>query len=209
LNLSILPADGSGTLQAVSPAGHFHPHGWSADGELVAVRSNTSGTDHDIVRWSLAKPDVIQPVVETPASEGFRGAMISPDGRWLAYASDQTGQQEIWVRPYPGPGAAVRISPNGGVEPVWARSGRELYYLEGTRLMAVAVTAGDRFNFSPATLLFDNDYLLSSQPPSYDVAPDGRFLMIKPIGGDTEVAPSQIVVIQNWLEELKRLVPTK
>ena len=160
------------------------------------------------MRWSLAKADVLQPVVETPASEGFRGARLSPDGRWLAYASDQTGQQEIWVRPYPGPGAAVRISPNGGVEPVWARSGRELYYLEGTRLMAVAVNTGDRFNFSPATLLFDNDYLLSTQPPSYDVARDGRFLMIKPIGGDTEVAPSQIVVIQNWHEELKRLVPT-
>ena len=146
-HLLILPADGSGTLQAASPAGHFHPHGWSADGELVAVRVNTPGTGNDIVRWSLAKPDLIQPVLETPAAEGWRGAMLSPDGRWLAYASDQTGQQEMWVRPYPGPGAAVRISPNGGVDPVWARSGRELYYLEGTRLMAVAVTAGDRFNF--------------------------------------------------------------
>jgi dipeptidyl aminopeptidase/acylaminoacyl peptidase len=209
--LVALPADGStGKPQAVSPVGHFHPAGWSGDGEeLVAVRVATpGGTREDIVRWSLAKPDVVQPVVETPAAEGVRGATLSPDRRWLAYASDQTGQQEIWVRPYPGPGAAVRISPNGGEEAVWARSGRELYYLEGTRLMAVAVTAGDRFNFSPATLLFDNNYLLSPQPPSYDVAWDGRFLMIKPIGGDTEVAPSQIVVIQNWFEELKRLVPT-
>lgn len=74
--------------------------------------------------------------------------------------------------------------------------------------MAVAVTGGDKFNLSQATLLCDNPYLLSAQPPSYDVAPDGRFLMIKPIGGDTAVAPSQIVVIQNWLEELKRLVPS-
>jgi len=72
--------------------------------------------------------------------------------------------------------------------------------------MAVTVTAGDRFSFSPATLLFDNDYLLGSQPPSYDVARDGRFLMLKPIGGDTAVAPSRVVVIQNWREELKRLV---
>ncbi len=159
------------------------------------------------MRWSLAKIDALQPVVETPATEGGNGTTLSPDGRWLAYASDQTGQQEIWVRPYPGPGAAVRISPNGGVEPVWARSGRELYYLEGTRLMAVAVTAGDRFNFSPATLLFDNDYLLSSLSPSYDVARDGRFLVLKPIRSDRAVAPSRVVVIQNWREELKRLVP--
>jgi serine/threonine-protein kinase len=207
-SLFVLPADGSGTPQAISPVGHFHPAGWSGDGEeLVAGRVATPGTGDDIVRWPVAKPDVVQPVVETPAAEGIRGAMLSPDGRWLAYASDQTGQQEIWLRPYPGPGAAVRISPNGGVEPVWARSGREFYYLEGTRLMAVAVTAGDRFNFSPPTLLFDNNFLQSSQPPSYDVTADGRFLIIKPIG-DTEVAPSQIVVIQNWTEELKRLVPT-
>jgi serine/threonine-protein kinase len=207
--VGVLPADGSGTLEAISPIGHFHPAGWSDNGEqLLAVRLGGPPTGDDIVRWSLAKPDIVEPVVETPAAEGLRGVMLSPDGRWLAYNSNQTGQQEIWVRPYPGLGAAVRISPSGGVEPVWARNGRELYYLDGTQLMAVAVTAGDRFEFSPPTVLFDNSYLLSSQPPSYDVAPDGRFLMLKPIGGITEVAPPQIIVIHNWFEELKRLVPT-
>jgi serine/threonine-protein kinase len=177
------------------------------DLDTLALRALMKATH--LLGLALASRGKRMPVVETPAAEGFRGAMLSLDGRWLAYASDQTGQQEIWGAALSGPGAAVRISPNGGVDPVSARSGRELYYLQGTRLMAVAVTAGDRFNFSPATLLFDNDYLLSSQPPSYDVALDGRFLMLKPTGGDTEAAPWQIVVIQNWTEELKRLVPTR
>ena len=208
--LFILPADGSvATPQVASPSGHFHPVAWPADrNEIVAVRVGSPQTGHDIVRWPLDKLDAIEAVVETPVSEGFSGAMLSPDGRWLAYASGQTGQQEIWVRPYPGPGAAVRVSPGGGVEPVWARNGRELYYLEGSRLMAVTVVPGERFNFSPAALLFDSTLIPSPQPPSYDVAPDGRFLIIKPVEGDSGVVPPQIVVIQNWFEELKRLVPT-
>jgi Tol biopolymer transport system component len=73
-------------------------------------------------------------VVATPASEGFSGASVSPDGRWLAYAADMTGQVEIWVRPYARTGPPVRVSPNGGLEPVWARHGRELFYLEGRKL---------------------------------------------------------------------------
>ena len=207
----VLPADGSTTTpQAISPAGHFHPYGWSADGgQIVAVRLGTKGTGNDIVRWSLAKTDTVQPLVETPANEGAEGAMVSHDGRWLAYASDQTGRQEIWVRPLAGPGAAVRVSPNGGVEPVWARSGRELYYLEGTQLMAVEVPSGESFAFSAPTRLFAFGYVRSPQPPSYDVAADGRFLVLKPVGGKTEAAPPQIVVVLNWHEELKRLVPTR
>ena len=78
-----------------------------------------------------AEPDSFEPVVATPTDEGIWGATLSPDGRWIAYTSNQTGQVEIWVRPYPGPGAPVRVSPSGGTEPVWARNGRELYYLEG------------------------------------------------------------------------------
>jgi hypothetical protein len=195
----------------VSPPGHFHAHGWSSDAqELVAVRWGTRSTGHDIVRWPLAKPDALQPVVETPAMEGGSGAALSPDGRWLAYASDQTGQHEIWIRPYPGPGAPSRISPSGGVEPVWARSGRELYYLEGNRLMMVAVSADDRRNFTPPKVLLDNDYFWGVQPPSYDVARDGRFLMIK--NADTPVQRStspRIVVVHNWFEELKRLMPAR
>jgi hypothetical protein len=85
---------------------------------VTPTRWNTPGTGTDIVRWPVLNPDFVQPVVATPAREGRTARVLSPDGRWLAYASDQTGQQEIWIRRHPGPVAPVRISPNGRVEPV-------------------------------------------------------------------------------------------
>jgi len=123
--------------------GHYHAHGWSADGsDIILARLARGNTD--LVKFSPQQKNEPQGVVATPANEGGQGAALSADGRWLAYASDQTGRGEIWVRPYPGPGPAVRVSPNGGTEPVWAKSGRELYYREQNRLMAVAVAVGDR-----------------------------------------------------------------
>ncbi len=116
-----------------------------------------------------------------------------------------TGEPEIWVRPYPGPGAPVRISPSGGLEPVWSRDGHELYYLEGSKMMAVRIETQPELRPQPAELLFDGDYFHRNRP-SYDVATDGRFLMIQPM--ITEQDESQIHIVLNWFEELKRLVPT-
>jgi hypothetical protein len=90
---------------------------------------------------------------------------------------------------------------------VWARNGRELFYLEGKKVMSVAVDAGSTFDFKPAKFLFEVAYLLNGQPPSYDVAADGRFLMIKPLG--ERAAASTILVVLNWLEELKQRVPSR
>ena len=180
-----LPADGGGTPEPMSPSsGHYHPHGWSADERdiiLVAVQGPTKSPD--IVRFSLKGAGDPQAVVATTAIEGMQGAALSPDSRWLAYASDETGQPEIWVRPYPGPGRAMRISPNGGVEPVWAKSGRELFYREQTRVMSVAVAVGTDLTFKPAAPLFESRYFHIGQPPTYDVAADGRFVMIKSADG--------------------------
>ena len=94
--------------------------------------------------------------------------------------SDETGRLEVWVRPYLRAGPAVRISANGGVEPLWAKNGRELFYLERNKMMSVAVSAGSEFNFKPATMLFESHYQHGGQPPTYDVAADGRFVMTKP-----------------------------
>jgi hypothetical protein len=93
----------------------------------------------------------------------------------------------------------VRISSNGGGEPVWARNGKELYYIEGESMMAVAVEAGATFNFKPATRLFESKYGRSAQPPSYDVTPDGRFIMLKP--DQSGAAPISVIV--NWQERLR------
>jgi serine/threonine-protein kinase len=206
-----LAADGSGVPIQISRVDHYHPHGVTADGRnvlAVAVDAGGGGGS-DIVTIPIGgnedKPQP-RPLVQTPGREGFEGLTLSPEGRWMAYTSDATGRIEIWVQPYPGPGVPVRVSPNGGLEPVWARNGRELFYLEGRKLMSVAVNAGSTFDFKPATPLFEAVYTLNGQPPSYDVAADGRFLMIKQVG---EPQASTMVVVLNWFDELKRLVPTR
>jgi Tol biopolymer transport system component len=202
LALLSVPSDGSGGApEQVGPIGHFHPQAWSADrGEIVINRlptDNTSATS-DLVKFVPRKDAEVVTVVETPAQEG--SASLSPDGRWLAYSSDSTGTGEIWVRPFPGPGAPVRVSPNGGGEPLWSHNGRELYYMQGANIMAMQVETGKEFNFKPPTRLFENTYQRSQQAPNYAVAADGRFVMIKP---DSE-AGSAVSVILNWQELLRQ-----
>jgi serine/threonine-protein kinase len=199
--LRMVAAVPGASSRAASPDGHFHPHGWSPDGkELIAVQFTGGESGTDLVRFApdaTAKPQFI---VRTPAREGVEGATLSPDGRWLAYVSNATGDFEVWVQSFGREGNPVRVSPRGGVEPVWARDGRELFYLEGNKLMAVAMDAKTDFNFKPPTLLFEYRYRRSSQPPSYDVAADGRFLIIK----QASVTQPPIEVITNWAQNVGR-----
>ena len=199
--LRALPADGSGGApEQMAPDGHFHPHGWSTDGrDLLVVKMDGDPTSPDILKLAPGAKSEPQVIVQTPAAEGGFGASLSRDGRWLAYASDSTGQVEIWVRPYQGPGAAVRVSPNGGLEPVWARHGRELFYLEGNKMMSVAVETRETFSFKPPTALFESSYIRAGQPPSYDVAADGRFIMIK---ASAQRGGAPVTVVVNWAEKL-------
>ena len=134
---------------------------------------------------------------------------LSPNGRWLAYASNRTGQTEVWVKAYPD-GPPVRVSSDGGYEPRWSLDGRELFYLQGRSMMAVGVETENQFSFGSSIELFTGPFKfdVTSFSASYDIASDGRFLMIapQPNAGDNG---SSIVVVQNWFEELKRLVPTQ
>ena len=197
--LFAVASDGSGGMpELVSPPGHYHPHSWSADGQIVAGRlpdESQSKASIDLVRFVANKDATVQAMVETPASEGV-GASLSPDGRWVAYTSDSTGGSEVWVRPFPGPGAPIRVSPNGGIEPLWSRSGKELYYFQGASLMSVAIEPGGAFNFKPPTRLFESSYQRGTQPPTYDVAADGRFVMVKSDSPTGNV----VSVILNWQE---------
>ena len=186
--------DGSGAPEPAGPEGHFHPHGWSADGrELIATRLVDNTTD--LVRFGPEAAAPVREVLATPQNEGAAAA-VSPDGRWLAYASDSTGRSEIWVRPLETPGPSVRVSPDGGTEPVWSRNGRELYYLNLTRMLAVSVGAGPQFSFDPPTELFrlNTATVPGEATPSYDVGADGRFVMIA--SGDSAEVP--ISVVLNW-----------
>jgi dipeptidyl aminopeptidase/acylaminoacyl peptidase len=149
----------------------------------------------------------LEPLSQTAFAEG--APMFSPDGRWLAYASDESGRTEIYVQPYPGPGAKWQISTEGGTEPQWNRNGRELFYRSGNRMMAVDVGTTPTLAVSKPKQIFEGEYeptLVSAA--NYDVSPDGqRFLMLKAARVQDE-APTQISVVLNWFEELKRLVPT-
>jgi hypothetical protein len=144
---------------------------------------------------------------------GTEGAPhLSPDGRWLAYASDESGRRQIYVQPYPGPGGKWQISTDGGNEPQWSRNGKELFYRSGNKMMAVDIATQTGFAAAKPRQLFEGRYMVTSTGwarPNYDVSPDGqRFLMLKPV--EPEQAPvTQINVVLNWSEELKRLAPAK
>jgi hypothetical protein len=152
----------------------------------------------DLVRFAPQPAGSLDAVVDTPAAE--RVLALSPDEHWLAYASDQTGRAEIWVRPYPGPGAAIRVSANGGDEPVWAKNGRELFFIEGlSKLMSVPVNTKTGITFGAAVPLADL-FHRDEQPPSYDVASDGRFIAIK--SDESTDVPTTVIV--NWAQTLRR-----
>jgi eukaryotic-like serine/threonine-protein kinase len=119
-------------------------------------------------------------------------------------------QFEVYVQPYPGPGGKWQISTEGGTEPVWNPNGKELFYRSGDKMMSVDITTRPSFSAGKPKTLFQGPYLPTAITfPYYDVSPDGqRFLMIKPDEQTSSSAPTQIVVVQNWFEELKQKVPT-
>ena len=131
---------------------------------------------------------------------------FSPDGRWLAYASDESGRFEVYVRPFPGPGEKIPISIAGGSEPAWDRHGRELFFRNGDQMMVVPVTTQPTFSAERPRLLFTGPFVRTAGRISYDVAPDAEsFVMLD--SGEESGAATQVDVLINWFDELKRFVP--
>jgi serine/threonine-protein kinase len=152
--------------------------------------------------------------VHSPFSN--RNGIVSPDGRWLAYEANDSGRYEIYVRPFPDVNSGHwQVSTEGGTRPLWAPSGQELFYLSPTgALMRVGVERGPPWAATAPTLLVkEGSFTIpgANFGRMYDISPDGqRFLMIKGGGGvDQTAVPPQLIVVQHWTEELKRLVPTK
>ena len=150
-------------------------------------------------------PGTPVPFLATEFNE--RAAMLSPDGNWLAYVSDWSGQDEVYVRPFPGPGGRrVQVSDQGGREPLWGPDGREVFYRDGDRVIAVAVETEPSFEIQAREVLFEGAYWGEVDRTSYDIHPDGqRFLMVEEL--DSRESRQQINIVLNWFEELKRLVP--
>ena len=132
---------------------------------------------------------------------------LSPDGRWLAYQSDETGNSQIYVRPFPAVDEGRwQISSAGGDEPLWSRDGRELFFRgRSGEMMTVRVTTAPTFSAEAPRALFPaGEYARSASYRGYDVSPDGRrFLMLRPIVDSVEAAPNRVVVVDNWFEELR------
>ena len=135
---------------------------------------------------------------------------ISPDGDWIAYDSNETGQLEVYVQRFPGLGGKVPISTDGGWQPVWAPDGRELFYRGPRGMMVVPLLETDpTLRVGDPSVLFETQYYLYLSQRTYDIAPDGqRFLMVKEAeAGDEGAVPTQIHVVQNWTQELLERVP--
>ena len=131
---------------------------------------------------------------------------FSPDGRAIAYTSNESGREEIYVRPYPRQSGKWKISRNGGTDPLWAPDGRQIYYRQADKVVAVSVETEPEFQPGRPQTLFERQYAKPVTAGFYDIAPDGqRFLMLmadqKPI--------THINVVLNWFQELKRLVPAR
>jgi len=200
-------ADGSGGMERLTTGGYSQtPRSFSPDGQLLAfIEVNpTTGYDIGVLRLSDRKA---QPFLQTQFNESTPA--FSPNGHWLSYVSDESGRYEVYVQAYPGPGGKYQISTEGGTEPVWNPNGKELFYRSGDKMMAVDVATQQGFSASKPRMLFQGPYMPTTLTlPFYDVSPDGqRFLMIKPSDKAT-LSLTQIVVVQNWFEELKRRVPT-
>jgi serine/threonine-protein kinase len=132
--------------------------------------------------------------------------VFSPNGRWIAYTSNESGRNEVYVRAFPGPGEQMQVSNDGGSEPVWARNGGELFYRNGDEMVAVEVEMETTFKIRDAQVLFRFPFLdIYPYIQGYDVAANGqRFITVRAVE-NTEAM--QINITLNWFEELKRLCP--
>jgi Tol biopolymer transport system component len=176
----------------------------SLDGRFILYQVFDAKTNLEL--WVLPVGGDRKPIPFIKTTFGVSHGQFSPDGRWVAYASNESGKWEIYVAPFPGPGGNWKISSAGGSEPRWRRDGKELFYLapDGV-LMAVAVKEGPTFYADMAKPLFQTrlrQHISSVDLFSYDVSPDGRrFLLNTDVG---EVASSPLTVVLNWTAGLKK-----
>ena len=167
------------------------------------MRHRIQGTEVDI--WYLERGEdggdwKPRPFLQTRFGE--RAAKFSPDGRYVAYHSDESGRFEIYVQPFPEGGRKVTVSSNGGTNVRWSPDGSEIFYVEGGTLVAVRVSMSDQdFSVGAAAKLFHHPKLGEWQRTNYDVSPDGRRFLVPQVVGET--AHPAIRVVQNWFEEFR------
>ena len=224
-NLHWIRADGGGVAELlVESARNFEAGGWTTNGRELLYYEIPS--DAVVVQQTgpiLWAQDVVgkgQPRKIPGAYATIGGADVSPDGRWLAYHSGERGRLEVYVDAFPGPGPRFQVSTDGGGSPVWRADGRELFYVRATGgglaransavdIMAVAVTTQPTLKFGTARKLFSGQFSMNAPARGWDVSGDGqRFILLQPKPQTPDVI-NEITVVENWIEELKRLVPAR
>jgi serine/threonine-protein kinase len=209
MDLYSRPADGSAQEKCLTANQlHLLPKSWADDGKtLIITKAVDPNTGFDIEMLPYEAVGTPQPLINTRFDEFH--PVISPSGRWLAYSSDESGRAEIYIKPYPGPGGAIPVTTDGGREPVWDPSEKELYYRDdnGDKLFKVSILTEPAVQVGSPELLFEGRFFGSSNwGRNYDISPQGDFFILIEEGEMQSAA--QINVVLNWFEELKRLVPT-
>ena len=209
------PSDGSSVAERLTTAAEGtsqFAESWSPDGRTLALTVFRPGSSPGGV-WTLSlESDTMTPEVFADESASFQlGPTFSPDGRWLAYYSWESGRAEVYVQPFPATGAKHRITQQGGNRPLWSPDGKQLFYNRTGQLLGIDISTEAAFSFGNEQALGMQGFLPGTQNKrDYDITPDGqRFLMIFPQGEtDSAASPTQrINIVQNWFEELKERVP--
>jgi len=183
------------------------PGSFASDGKWLVYTATDPATGSDVFALPFGGDRKPRAVVKTPIAED--NPRLSPDGHWLAYVSSESGRFEVIVQSFPDAGGRTQISTSGGIEPVWSRDGRELFYLNGDAMMAVEIRTSPTFSAGTPRMLYEGRYVLSPNGvASYDMSADGqRFLRVQPMHPDPPTREIQVTL--NWLEELKQRVPTR
>jgi serine/threonine-protein kinase len=201
------PYDGSSLMERLTTSELDQSVGsWSSDGKTVALVKLHPDTKFDIDLLD-AQSSRVTPFLNSQFNEAY--PEFSPEGRWLAYTSSESGRNEVYVRPFPAPGIRQMVSSEGGEQPLWARDGKQLFYRWQDQVWAVDVRTDGGFATSKPRLLFEKaGYSRGSPIRTYDLSLDGqRFLMVK-LEQRKPTPVTEMILVQNWFEELKRLVPT-
>jgi serine/threonine-protein kinase len=210
-----MPADRSGPSELLTNVGSMQsPESWAPDGRTLAfTQMDDPESGSDVYVLPIGGDQKPRALIKSKFSEG--SPKFSPDGKSLAYSSDESGRPEVYAMAYPGPGSTITISTGGGTDPVWRRDGRELFYRSGDRMMAVDILSTQPLAVSKPKLLWEGHYLAGvgsscgmSGPTSanYDVSADGqRFLMIEDSSSVTEC--KLLHVVSNWSREVSKGTP--
>jgi serine/threonine-protein kinase len=201
-------ADGSGSEETLlTTSRHVHVHQWTLDGRTLLLEINDTAAPSDVAALDVDGDRTLKPLLISPFSE--YSAQLSPDGRWLAYVSNESGSAQVFVRAYPSLEGKWQVSIDGGAQPRWSPRGDELFYRGGGALMGVRVRSGPTFVADSPVKLFEERYHVKGAGHiGYDIAQDGRFLFVKDLmneARDSDTPP--LVVVLNWFEELRRVLP--